>query len=40
MSYALYPDVFEDYLKYIQEYGNLTNMGSDVFFHGLREGGN
>ena len=38
MSYALYPDVFEDYLKYIQEYGNLTNMGSDVFFHGLREG--
>jgi len=38
MSYALYPDVFEAYLKYIQEFGDLSHMGSDVFFHGLYEG--
>ncbi|WP_156936249.1 pyruvate carboxylase [Clostridiisalibacter paucivorans] len=38
LSYALYPKVFEDYLKYIKEYGDLGRMGSDVFFHGLAEG--
>ncbi|OFI07425.1 2-oxoglutarate carboxylase small subunit [Clostridium acetireducens DSM 10703] len=38
LAYALYPSVFEDYLKYIKEYGDLSKMGSDVFFHGLREG--
>jgi len=38
MSHALYPDVFEAYLKYVQEFGDLSLMGSDVFFHGLREG--
>ncbi|KGG80697.1 pyruvate carboxylase [Caloranaerobacter azorensis H53214] len=38
LSYALYPKVFEDYLKYIEEYGDLSRMGSDVFFHGLYEG--
>ena len=39
LSYALYPKVFEDFLK---ETGNgngtLTYMGSDVFFHGIAEG--
>ena len=38
LSYALYPDVFEAYLKYLQEYGDFSRMGSDVFFHGLAEG--
>ncbi|KHD38760.1 pyruvate carboxylase [Clostridium acetobutylicum] len=38
ISYALYPDVFEEYLKYKNEYGDLSRMGSDVFFHGLAEG--
>lgn len=38
LSYALYPDVFEAYLKYLQEYGDFSNIGSDVFFHGLAEG--
>ncbi|MFP4017279.1 MAG: pyruvate carboxylase, partial [Halanaerobiales bacterium] len=38
LSYALYPKVFEDYLKYQEEYGNLSRMGSDIFFHGLYEG--
>ena len=38
LSYALYPKVFEDYLKKISEEGNLRMMGSDIFFHGLEEG--
>lgn len=38
ISYALYPDVFEDYLKYLKEYGDFTSMGSDIYFHGLSEG--
>lgn len=38
LSYALYPKVYEDYLKHRQEYGDLSRMGSDVFFHGLYEG--
>ena len=36
--HALYPDVFEDYLKFVDEYGDVSRMGSDVFFHGLAEG--
>lgn len=38
ISYALYPKVFEDYIDFIAEYGDLSRMGSDVFFHGLAEG--
>lgn len=38
LSYALYPDVYEEYLKSIQEDRDLSKMGSDIFFHGLREG--
>ncbi|WZL72857.1 pyruvate carboxylase [Clostridiaceae bacterium 35-E11] len=38
LSYALYPKVFEDYLKFIKEYGELSRMESDVFFEGLNEG--
>ena len=38
VSFALYPKVFKDYVKYINEHGDLSNLGSDVYFHGLREG--
>lgn len=38
LSYALYPEVFEGYLKYKNEVGDFTRMGSDIFFHGLSEG--
>ena len=38
LSYSLYPKVFEDYLQYVEEYGDFSKMGSDIFFHGLREG--
>lgn len=38
LSSALYPDVYEDFIKYRMEYGSLTRMGSDVYFHGLSEG--
>lgn len=38
ISSAIYPDVFDDYLKFKQEFGDVSRMGSDVFFHGLAEG--
>ncbi|MDV3427361.1 MAG: hypothetical protein LIR50_09825, partial [Bacillota bacterium] len=38
LSYALYPKVYEDYLKFRSEYGDLSRMGSDIFFHGLYDG--
>ncbi|MBU3180070.1 pyruvate carboxylase [Clostridium psychrophilum] len=38
LSYSLYPDVFDNYIKYIQEYGDLSRIGSDVYFHGINEG--
>ncbi len=38
VSYALYPDVFEGYIRYYMENGDVSRMGSDVFFHGLSEG--
>ena len=38
LSYALYPKVFEDYLKSLDTEGNFRLMGSDIFFHGLSMG--
>lgn len=38
LSHALYPDVFDEYMKNVKEYENLKRMGSDIFFHGLNEG--
>ena len=38
LAYALYPKVYTDYLDYLEEYGDLSHMGSDVYFHALREG--
>jgi pyruvate carboxylase len=34
----MYPKVYEDYLKYVDTRGDLSRMGSDIFFHGLSEG--
>lgn len=38
ISYALYPKVYEDFVKSIRKDGNFRYMGSDIFFHGLSEG--
>lgn len=38
ISYAIYPKVFEDYVKSIRKDGNFRYMGSDIFFHSLQEG--
>ncbi|MBF8982585.1 pyruvate carboxylase [Lutibacter sp. B2] len=38
VSYSLYPKVFEEYLTYLKENGDFSKMGSDIYFHGLKEG--
>ena len=38
LSYAMYPKVFEDYIAAVKSGDTFRYMGSDVFFHGLREG--
>jgi pyruvate carboxylase len=38
LSYALYPKVYSDYLKSLNDYGHLYNLESHVFFYGLKEG--
>ena len=38
LSYALYPKVFEEYLLFRKEYGDLSRMNSSVFFDGINEG--
>lgn len=38
ISSALYPKVFDDYIDYIKKNGEVSRVGSDVFFHGLMEG--
>ncbi|RCW41864.1 MULTISPECIES: pyruvate carboxylase [unclassified Halanaerobium] len=38
ISCALYPKVYRDYLDYLDDYGDLSHMGSDVYFHALAEG--
>lgn len=38
ISYALYPKVFEDYIKSLRKEGSFRYMGSDIFFHSLEEG--
>lgn len=38
LSWALYPKVFEDYIKEVRTEGDFRLMGSDIFFHGLAEG--
>ncbi len=38
ISYAIYPKVFDDYVKSIKKEGSFRYMGSDIFFHSLVEG--
>ncbi|MCL2109154.1 MAG: pyruvate carboxylase [Oscillospiraceae bacterium] len=38
ISSCLYPRVYEDYLKTIEEYDNLSRMESHVFFSGMKTG--
>lgn len=38
LSYSMYPKVYEDFRKSLYDYGDLSHMPSDVFFHGLEEG--
>lgn len=38
LAYALYPKVFEEYLDYVSKNGNLSRIGSDIYFYGLNEG--
>jgi pyruvate carboxylase len=38
LSYSLYPEVFDGYIKYKKEFGDLSRIGSDIYFHGLDEG--
>lgn len=38
ISYAMYPKVFDDYVKTLKKEGNFRYMGSDIFFHSLEVG--
>ncbi|MDD5922657.1 MAG: biotin/lipoyl-binding protein, partial [Eubacteriales bacterium] len=38
ISYAMYPKVYEDYLKTMEKGDDFEMMGSDIFFHGLAVG--
>lgn len=38
LSYIMYPRMYEDYIKGLDEQGPLNMMSSDIFFYGLNEG--
>jgi len=38
ISATMYPKVYQEYLDFKQDYGNLERMESHAFFYGLREG--
>ena len=38
ISYAIYPKVYEDYIKSLRKEGDFRHMGSDIFYHSLKEG--
>lgn len=38
LSYTLYPKVYEDYLKHLQLYNDISKLDSHVYFHGLSKG--
>lgn len=38
LAAAIYPKVYEDYVKFLREYGDFITMRSDVFFYGLKQG--
>ena len=38
LSHILYPNVYEDYLRHLQSYNDISKLESHVFFYGLNEG--
>ncbi len=38
ISYALYPKVYEDYIRHLEMYNDVTRLESHVFFFGLAKG--
>ena len=38
ISYAMYPKVYEDFIRHNKEYGYIMRMGSHVFFNGMTVG--
>jgi pyruvate carboxylase len=38
LSSRLYPKVFSEYMDHLQTYGDVENLPTSVFFHGLKEG--
>ncbi|MDO4816032.1 MAG: pyruvate carboxylase [Bacillota bacterium] len=38
ISYAMYPKVYEDFIRHRKEYGYIMRMGSHVFFNGMAIG--
>ncbi|OFY71393.1 MAG: pyruvate carboxylase [Bacteroidetes bacterium RIFCSPLOWO2_12_FULL_37_12] len=38
LSYKLFPKVFMEYYKNLNEYGYVSYIPSDIFFHGMKEG--
>ena len=38
LSYTLYPKVYEDYLKHLQAYNDISKLESHVYFYGLNKG--
>ena len=38
ISYAMYPKVYEEYIRHQKEYGYIMRMGSHVFFNGMAVG--
>ena len=38
LSYELYPKVYEEYLRHLQDYNDISKLESDVFFYGLAVG--
>jgi len=38
LSYALYPKVFDEFISFNKEYGDLSRMESSLFFEGLKLG--
>lgn len=38
LSYTLYPNVYEDYLKHLQLYNDISKLESHVYFYGLSIG--
>nr|CAG4717938.1 unnamed protein product [Naegleria fowleri] len=38
LSYALFPKVFEDYLLFKQQFGDISNLGTREYFKGIKVG--